>query len=174
MCLFLSSSYSLLLNYLLQKVVLAKVLHRFNISYTAVSHLAFCTSFGRPASCVFPMMLRSGASRSATLHRRPAQKQLRSGGPASCVFPMVLRHGGPASCLFTMALCRSAAGQLLPPAARTSSSATAPRPATSSRQLSATVPPSSSPWRPGQQQASSGGEKYSGLASNLAHLGRIC
>ena len=160
MCLFLSSSYSLLLNYLLQKVVLAKVLHRFNISYTAVSHLAFCTSFGRPASCVFPMMLRSGASRSATLHRRPAQKQLRSGGPAGSVFPMALR--------------RSAPGQLLPPAARTSSSATAPRPATSSRQLSATVPPSSSPWRPGQQQASSGGEKYSGLASNLAHLGRIC
>ena len=26
----------------------------------------------------------------------------------------------------------------------------------------------------GQQQTSSGGEKYSGLASNLAHLGRIC
>ena len=31
-----------------------------------------------------------------------------------------------------------------------------------------------SPQRPGQQQTSSGGEKYSGLASNLAHLGRIC
>ena len=30
------------------------------------------------------------------------------------------------------------------------------------------------PRRPGQQQTSSGGEKYSGLASNLAHLGRIC
>ena len=28
--------------------------------------------------------------------------------------------------------------------------------------------------RPCQQQTSSGGEKYSGLASNLAHLGRIC
>ena len=27
---------------------------------------------------------------------------------------------------------------------------------------------------PCQQQTSSGGEKYSGLASNLAHLGRIC
>ena len=27
---------------------------------------------------------------------------------------------------------------------------------------------------PGQQQTSSGGEEYSGLASNLAHLGRIC
>ena len=30
------------------------------------------------------------------------------------------------------------------------------------------------PRRPGQQQTSSVGEKYSGLASNLAHLGRIC
>ena len=28
--------------------------------------------------------------------------------------------------------------------------------------------------RPCQQQTSSGGEEYSGLASNLAHLGRIC
>ncbi len=62
----------------------------------------------------------------------------------------------------------------LPDGALASISATVPRPATSSRQLSATVPPSSSPWRPGQQQTSSGGEKYSGLASNLAHLSRIC
>ena len=50
-------------------------------------------------------------------------------------------------------------------------SATAPRPATAlprrpGRNISAR--------RPGQQQTSSGGEKYSGLASNLAHLGRIC
>ena len=36
------------------------------------------------------------------------------------------------------------------------------------------LPDRSSPRRPGQQQTSSGGEKYSGLASNLAHLGRIC
>ena len=41
-------------------------------------------------------------------------------------------------------------------------SATAPRPATAP------------PQRPGQQQTSFGGEKSSGLASNLAHLGRIC
>ena len=71
-------------------------------------------------------------------------------------------------------------------------------PAASSRWLSASAPPVSSPQRPGQQhfpdgalprlrlsqgapprrpgqqQTSSGGEKYSGLASNLAHLGRIC
>ena len=57
-------------------------------------------------------------------------------------------------------------------------------PAVSSRWLSAAVPlascfrrlpvPAAPPRRPGQQQTSSGGEKYSGLASNLAHLGRIC
>ena len=103
----MSYSYSLLLNYLLQKVVLAKVLHRFNISYTAVSHSAFCTPCGGPASCVFPMVLRSGASRSATLHRRPAQKQLRNGGPASCVFPMVLRSATSAISLFPMVLRNS-------------------------------------------------------------------
>ena len=34
--------------------------------------------------------------------------------------------------------------------------------------------PGDPPRRPGQQQTSSGGEKYCGLASNLAHLGRIC
>ena len=33
--------------------------------------------------------------------------------------------------------------------------------------------PASSPRRLGQQQTSSGGEEYSDLASNLAHLGRI-
>ena len=55
-------------------------------------------------------------------------------------------------------------------------SATAPRPATSSRWRSATAPlPSTAlPRRPCQQQTSSGGEEYSGLASNLAHLCRIC
>ena len=51
-------------------------------------------------------------------HRRPAQKQLRSGGPASCVFPMVHRSATsaislfpmapPASNIFPMALRRSA------------------------------------------------------------------
>ena len=61
-----------------------------------------------------------------------------------------------------------------------------PWPAASSRWRSATAPPLCSraataprpatalPRRPSQQQTSSGGEKYSGLASNLAHLGRIC
>ena len=108
-------------------VVQAKVLHRFNISYTAVSHSAFCTPCGGSASCVFPMVLRSGASRSATLHRRPAQKQLRNGGPASCVlpmvlrsatsaislFPMVLRNSGLASCVFLMVLLPAAPPQRL-------------------------------------------------------------
>ncbi|MGM9721277.1 MAG: hypothetical protein ACI3YW_01445 [Candidatus Egerieousia sp.] len=36
------------------------------------------------------------------------------------------------------------------------------------------IPDGFPPQRPGQQQTSFGGEKYSGLASNLAHLGRIC
>ena len=36
------------------------------------------------------------------------------------------------------------------------------------------LPDGTPPRRPGQQQTSSGGEKYSGLASKLAHLGRIC
>ena len=36
------------------------------------------------------------------------------------------------------------------------------------------IPDGSPLQRPGQQQTSSGGEKDSGLASNLAHLGRIC
>ena len=36
------------------------------------------------------------------------------------------------------------------------------------------LPDRSPPRRPGQQQTSSDGEEYSGLASNLAHLGRIC
>ena len=50
-------------------------------------------------------------------------------------------------------------------------SATAPRLASlPQRRLSAVA----TPRRPGQQQTSSDGEKYSGLASNLAHLGRIC
>ena len=65
-----------------------------------------------------------------------------------------------------------------------SSSAAAPRPATSSRWHSAALLPASSSAtaprpaaplrRPCQQQTSSGGEEYSSLASNLAHLGRIC
>ena len=50
-------------------------------------------------------------------------------------------------------------------------SATASWPASlPQRRLSAVA----TPRRPGQQQTSSGGEEYSGLASNLAHLGRIC
>ena len=71
-------------------------------------------------------------------------------------------------------LCHGAHWQQLP-------DGSLPRPCQSalvSRQVSssATVPrPAAAPLRrPGQQQTSSVGEKYSGLASNLAHLGRIC
>ena len=74
MCRFFSYSYSLLLNYLLQKVVQAKVLHRFNISYTAVSRSAFCPPCGGPASCVFQMVLLPA---SPPRHPRPATNLIR-------------------------------------------------------------------------------------------------
>ena len=46
---------------------------------------------------------------------------------------------------------------------------------TASRWSSAAIPrpETAPPQRPAQQQTSSGGEKYSGLASNLEHLGRM-
>ena len=132
--------------FLLQKVLLAKVLHRFNISYTAVSHSAFCTPFGGPASSLFPMVHRSGTSRSATLHRRPAQKQLRSGGPASCVFLMVLLPAFPPRRPGQQHLPGSSLPQCRHP-------------------LRHSAPASNKPHL---------AEKISGLASNLAHLGRIC
>ena len=40
--------------------------------------------------------------------------------------------------------------------------------------ISAMMPNAIRSGAPGQQQTLFGGEKYSGLASNLAHLGRIC
>ena len=78
----------------------------------------------------------------------------RHSAPASSVFPMVLRHSASASSIFPMALRCSALAS--------SSYATALPAATSLSR------------RSGQQQTSSGGEKYSGSASNLAQLGRIC
>ena len=76
----------------------------------------------------------------------PGQQHLPDGSPPQCRHP--LRHGTPCQ-----QLCRSA------PA---SSCATAPLPA------------KAPPRRPCQQQTSSGREKYSGLATNQVHLGRIC
>ena len=64
---------------------------------------------------------------------------------------MELCHGAPASSIFPIALCHSAA--IL---------------------FAMALPAIRLPRRPCQQQTSSGGEEYSGLASNLAHLGRIC
>ena len=67
--------------------------------------------------------------------------------------------------------CHNAsAGQLLRCNTSVSTSAVAPWPVSSS---AAAPVPAASPQRSGQQQTSSGGEKYSGLASNLAHLGRM-
>ena len=85
-----------------------------------------------------------------------ASQQLRHGALAS----QQLCHGGLARC-FPMAPCNVPASLRWCPV-QVSSSATVPRPA-------------AAPLRcPGQQQTSSVGEKYSGLASNLAYLGRIC
>ena len=74
---------------------------------------------------------------------------LHHGAPAS-IFPMALRTGTSARSCFPVLVC------IFPMAIRHSAAS-----------LFAMAPP-------GQQQTSSGGEKYSGLASNLAHLGRIC
>ena len=110
------------------------------------------------------------------------------GAPASNIFQMAFRHGALASSIFPIALCHSA-GILFSMALSASSSATAPRPAalpwssgqqhlpdssSLQRPCQQHLPDGSSLQRPCQQQTSSGGEEYSGLASNLAHLGRIC
>ena len=87
-------------------------------------------------------------------------------------------------------LCQQRPAQRLPaqrhPGSAASHPRRRPRPAIASRWHSATVPrPAALPRRaclqhlschgaPCQQQTSFGGEEYSGLASNLAHLGRIC
>ena len=115
------------------------------------------------------------------------------GAPPGSFFPMLL-CGGPATmrrciCIFATALrqfCQGASASNKPHSARPATLfATAPwlvspprRPgqqhfpdgALPRRRLSQGAPPR----RPGQQQTSFGGEKYSGLASNLTHLGRIC
>ena len=110
----------------------------------------------------FPMTLRSGA--------------------ASSVFPMALRIGTSARSCFPIlphrpswSISRRAATSSAQISAAAplpvSSSAAAPWPAALPRlRLSAVA----LPQRPSQQQTSSGGENYSGLTSNLAHLGRIC
>ena len=100
----------------------------------------------------------------------PCLQQLRRSAPASNIFPIALRCSAPASSIFQMALCHSAA-ILFAMALPAISSAAAPRPAALPRLCLSAV---ALPRRPGQQQTSSGGEEYSGLASNLAHLGRIC
>ena len=82
-----------------------------------------------------------------------------------------LCHGAPASQLRRSAPASSSA--TAPPLC--SRSATASRPASPpQRPCQQHLPDGAPPRRPCQQQTSSGGENYSGLASNLAHLGRIC
>ena len=104
--------------------------------------------------------------------------------PGSSFFPMDLRYAAASISATAPPLCSRSS--TAPPLS--SRSATAPRPATPpqrpcqqlrrsapARNSSATAsPPATLPRRPRQQQTSSGGEEYSGLASNLAHLDRIC
>ena len=77
-----------------------------------------------------------------------------------------------------MVLCSCAAEGFLPKVQQRRPGHSAhglPRSGNFSAHTSASLQPAKAPpQRLGQQQTSSVGEKYSGLASNLAHLGRIC
>ena len=104
--------------------------------------------------------------------------------PGSSFFPMDLRYAAASISATAPPLCSHSS--TAPPLS--SRSATEPRPATppqrpcqhlrhsapASNSAAAPLPATALPRRPRQQQTSFGGEKYSGLASNLAHLGRIC
>ena len=98
----------------------------------------------------------------------PANNSSAIASPANSSFPMALSHGAPASSVLpaTFQLPRRP-GKHLPDGAPLR------RPGQQKLRYGST--PATTPLRrPCQQQTSSGGEKYSGLASNLAHLGRIC
>ena len=107
---------------------------------------------GTPASTCSGQQLHLGAWPVFTAPRQP----LRHGAPA-IIFQMALRRG---------ALASTCPGQQLP------RPAPAPASTCSGQQLHLGAWPVFT--APRQQQTSFGGEKYSGLASNLAHLGRIC
>ena len=115
--------------------------------------------------------------------------------PGSSFFPMDLRYAAASISATAPPLCShsstapplSSRSATAPPLC--SRSATEPRPATppqrpcqqqlchgvpASNSATAPLPATALPQRPRQQQTSSVGEEYSGLASNLAHLGRIC
>ena len=114
--------------------------------------------------------------------------------PGSSFFPMDLRYAAASISATAPPLCShsstapplSSRSATAPPLC--SRSATEPRPATppqrpcqqlrrsapASNSAAAPLPATALPRRPRQQQTSSVGEEYSGLASNLAHLGRIC
>ena len=100
------------------------------------------------------------------------------------LFPMLQRRRPPSGKLFHDAAAASPSGKLFLDAAAASlaerqlfrtdcrfAPSLRSAPASCFRWLPVLAAP---PRRPGQQQTSSGREEYSGLASNLAHLGRIC
>ena len=107
--------------------------------------------------------------RRCPFHRCLASSSSAKASPANIFFPM----GLPGSSISATAAPLATAPPLATarPLATTSPLVAAPRPATFQHSAPAS---NISAQRPGPQQTSSGGEKYSGLASNLAHLGRIC
>ena len=127
--------------------------------FPMVQHCLLCREL-RPAAssrwlfATVPPSSSPWHSRPAVPLQHPGQQHLWHGAPASNIFTMALRHGAPAS-LFQMALRRGT-----------------PASTCSGQQLHLGAWPVFT--APRQQQTSFGGEKYSGLASNLAHLGRIC
>ena len=94
----------------------------------------------------------------STFAAAPRQQKLPDGSPPRCSWPAKASRWSSAT---------------VPLASK--SSAIAPgQQQTSQRPGQQHLPDGSAPRHPGQQQTSSGGEKDSGLASNLAHLSRIC
>ena len=122
----------------------------------------------------------------ALLHWRPcsstaawpavSSRCCRIGTSARSCFPMALRHGAPP------ASSPQRPGHHLPDGAPPRRPGQhLPWPAAPPRRLASTCPGQQlhlDAWpvftAPRQQQTSFGGEKHSGLASNLAHLSRIC
>ena len=131
------------------------------LCYSALAALLFHIGL---ASSLFPMLphwhfrpqlLPDGASprRPASLFATAPRQPLRHSAPA-IIFQMALRRGALAI-IFQMALRRGTLASTCP-----------------GQQLHLGAWPVFT--APRQQQTSFGGEKHSGLASNLAHLGRIC
>ena len=135
---------------------------------------------------LFPCLLPDGSSlqrpcRQSSVPTVPCLQQLRYSAPACSVFPMV--HPFRQIACLAGACCRARfpLSSTAPPASSISATAAPLADSISATAASlpavlcadGSLPATASPQRPCQQQTSSGREKYSGLASNLAHLGRM-